>query len=130
MMDGFYNMNEESFILRENYMANIDYEYDNEHDILFIYITDDEDYKYNISVEINNNIILDLDENNELISLECLDASTVFNVDKNYFTELERIIIFTYPTLQYHLYQVLIDFGEGKIRTLRFFSGIQYQQYM
>ena len=49
---------------------NIEWEYDFDGDSMFI--NDINDYKYKESIEITDNIILDIDENNEIGALEII----------------------------------------------------------
>ena len=49
---------------------NIEWEYDFDGDSMFI--NDIKDYKYKESIEITDNIILDIDENNEIGALEII----------------------------------------------------------
>ena len=55
-------------------------DYDIQNDSLFMYITDD--YNYKESVELGNNVILDFDENNVPVAIEFLDASKLLKVQK------------------------------------------------
>lgn len=54
--------------------------YDNHFDVLGIRVVDD--YKYKESVELEEGIILDFDENNIPVALEILDASKVLKIPK------------------------------------------------
>jgi len=64
-------------MVKEN---NIEWEYDFDGDSIFI--NDIKDYKYKESIEITDDIILDIDENNEVVALEILDASKIFGIEK------------------------------------------------
>lgn len=55
-------------------------DYDIQNDSLFMYITDD--YNYKESVELGNNVILDFDENNVPVAIEFLDAAKLLKVQK------------------------------------------------
>lgn len=55
-------------------------DYDTQNDSLFMYITDEYDYKE--SVELGENVILDFDENDVPVAIEFLDATKFLNVSK------------------------------------------------
>ncbi|MDR2830670.1 MAG: DUF2283 domain-containing protein, partial [Methanobrevibacter sp.] len=61
---------------KKNILINADYDY--KYDIFTI--TKKEKYDYKTSLELETGVILDIDENNNPVSLEILDASKVFNV--------------------------------------------------
>lgn len=54
--------------------------YDAQSDSLYIHI--DNEYEYQESIEMSNNVILDFDSNSMPVALEVLDASKFFNVNK------------------------------------------------
>lgn len=54
--------------------------YDYPLDIL--YIRKDLDYEYKESIEMGNNLVLDIDINNKPVALEIIDASRFFNISK------------------------------------------------
>lgn len=58
----------------------MDHDYDFQSDSIFLYIT--EDYEYKKSLRLDKDIILDFDENNTPVAIEILHASKRFNVDK------------------------------------------------
>ena len=66
--------------MKNKEMFEVKYEYDADADAIFI--KKQIDYKYNISVELNNNVIMDFDKNNQPVALEILNASKVLNVGK------------------------------------------------
>lgn len=55
-------------------------DYDVVNDVLYLRIIDE--YKYKESLEISDNIILDFDENNIVVALEILEATTILKVPK------------------------------------------------
>lgn len=55
-------------------------DYDTQNDSLFMYITDEYDYKE--SVELGENVILDFDENDVPVAIEFLDATKFLNISK------------------------------------------------
>jgi len=59
---------------------NIEWEYDFDGDSMFI--NDINDYKYKESIEITDDIILDINENNDVVALEVLDAFKIFGIEK------------------------------------------------
>lgn len=61
---------------------NMDYDYDYQNDSLFLYITDD--YEYKQSLRLDKDIILDFDQNMVPVAMEVLHASRRFNIDKIY----------------------------------------------
>ncbi len=75
-------------MVKEN---NIDWDYDFDGDSIFI--NDIKDYKYKESIEITDDIILDIDENNEVVALEILDASKIFGIEKKFIRHLVKIEI-------------------------------------
>ena len=58
----------------------IEHSYHPDADALFINMV--EQYDYEKSIELANNVILDFDHNGKTVALEILDASKVFNVSK------------------------------------------------
>ena len=59
------------------------YDYDYKNDSLFIYC--EEPYEYDVSLELDNNVILDLDTTGKPVAFEFLNASKVFKINKSYF---------------------------------------------
>lgn len=55
-------------------------DYDRQSDVLYLRVVPD--YKYQESIEIDDNVILDFDEEYVPVALEILDASKFFGVDK------------------------------------------------
>ncbi len=55
-------------------------DYDFQSDILYLRIVDD--YHYQESLEIGNNLILDFDKHHHPVAVEILDASKVLNISK------------------------------------------------
>lgn len=72
-------------------MNKVVYDYDHKNDSLFIYC--EEPYEYEVSLELDNNVILDLDTNGKPVAFEFLNASKVFKLDKSYFKNLISIHI-------------------------------------
>ena len=71
----------------------VDYDYDYQNDSLFVYCITP--YEYEVSIELDNNVILDVDTNGKPVAFEFLNASKVFKLDKIYFKNLEHITIQT-----------------------------------
>lgn len=69
----------------------VKYDYDYKNDSLFIYCI--EPYEYDVSLELDNNVILDLDIDCKPVAFEFLNASKVFKLDKSYFKNLVKICI-------------------------------------
>lgn len=67
------------------------YDYDYVGDSLFIYCIDS--YEYDVSLELDNDVILDFDINGKSVAFEFLNASKIFNLDKSYFKNLVKINI-------------------------------------
>ena len=67
------------------------YDYDHQGDSLFIYCVDD--YEYEISLELDNDVILDIDKEGKPVAFEFLNASKIFNLDKSHFNNLTKITI-------------------------------------
>ncbi len=72
---------------------NILYDYDYKEDSLFIYCVDD--YQYEVFIELDNDVILDLDINGKPVAFEFLNASKIFKIDKSLFKNLAKICIQT-----------------------------------
>ncbi|MBQ7927929.1 MAG: DUF2283 domain-containing protein [Methanobrevibacter sp.] len=70
---------------------NVVYDYDYQNDSLFIHCVDS--YDYEVSLELDNDVILDLDINGKPVAFEFLNASKVFHLDKSYFKNLVKISI-------------------------------------
>ena len=71
----------------------MNYDYDCENDSLFIYSK--KPYTYDISIEADNNVIIDLDSCGNPVAFEFLNASRVFKLDKSYFKSIDTINIHT-----------------------------------
>ena len=69
----------------------VEYDYDYKGDSLFIYCIDS--YEYDVSLELDNDVIFDLDVNGKPVAFEFLNASKVFGLDKSYFNNLVKISI-------------------------------------
>lgn len=69
------------------------YDYDYQNDSLFIYCVNP--YEYDVSLELDNNVILDVDTTGKPVAFEFLNASQVFKVDKSYFKNMVKISIQT-----------------------------------
>lgn len=74
-------------------MNKVVYDYDHKNDSLFIYC--EEPYEYDVSLELDNNVILDLDTTGKPVAFEFLNASKVFKINKSYFKSLVNINIQT-----------------------------------
>lgn len=74
----------------------VTYDYDHKEDSLFIYCV--EPYEYEVSLELDNDVILDLDINGKPVAFEFLNASKVFNLEKSYFNDMVKISIQSYIT--------------------------------
>jgi len=69
--------------------GNIEWEYDFVGDSLFINVI--RDYKYKESIELTDDVILDIDEDNRPVALEILDASKIFGLKKAFIKQLAEI---------------------------------------
>ena len=69
----------------------VEYDYDYKGDSLFIYCINP--YEYEVSLELDNDVILDLDVDGKPVAFEFLNASKVFGLDKSYFKNLVKISI-------------------------------------
>lgn len=67
----------------------IEWNYDYAADSMFI--NEIEPYKYKESIEITDDIIVDIDEKNQVRALEILDASKVFKLKKQFVKQLSDI---------------------------------------
>ena len=67
------------------------YDYDYSGDSLFIYCVDS--YEYDVSLELDNDVILDLDVDGKPVAFEFLNASKLFKLNKNYLNDLKKINI-------------------------------------
>ncbi len=70
---------------------NIAWQYDFAGDSMFI--NEVKYYKYKESIEITDDIILDIDDENRAVALEILDASKVFGIEKKFIRNLVEIDI-------------------------------------
>lgn len=64
----------------------VEYDYDYNEDSLFIYCVNP--YNYDVSLELDNNVILDIDTEGKPVAFEFLNASKVFGLSKTYFKKL------------------------------------------
>lgn len=69
----------------------VEHDYDYKSDSLFIYCVNH--YEYEVSLELNNDVVLDLDVGGKPVAFEFLNASKVFGLDKSYFKNLVKISI-------------------------------------
>lgn len=67
------------------------YDYDRQGDSLFIYCV--EEYEYEVSLELDNDTILDIDKKGNPVAFEFLNASKLFHLDKSYFNNLLKITV-------------------------------------
>ena len=67
------------------------YDFDYKNNSLFVYCSDP--YEYEVSLELDNNVILDLDIASKPVAFEFLNASNLFKLDKSYFKNLLGISI-------------------------------------
>lgn len=67
------------------------YDYDHKGDSLFIHCVNP--YEYDVSLELDNGVILDFDIDGKPVAFEFLNASKVFNLDKSFFKNLVKISI-------------------------------------
>ena len=81
----------ENFRNGEKMKNKVEYDYDSQEDSLFIYRV--EDYEYEVSLELDNNVILDIDKKGKPVAFEFLNASKIFNLKKGYFNNLTKITI-------------------------------------
>lgn len=100
------------------------YDYDRQGDSLFIYCV--EDYEYEVSLELDNDVILDIDKEGKPVAFEFLNASKIFNLDKSYFNNLAKITIQSNITeeainltvqLIVHVHNKTQTFGMNRIAT-------------
>lgn len=97
----------------ENNLLKVEYSYNEETDSVFI--SRKEDYVYDESVELNNNIILDFDNENIPSALEILDASKIFKVSKsnlNHMNNLNVHIIINKETIKIKIELKLLNHNE------------------
>ncbi|WP_292601439.1 DUF2283 domain-containing protein [Methanobrevibacter sp. UBA212] len=67
------------------------YDYDRQGDSLFIYSV--EEYEYEVSLELDNDVILDIDKEGNPVAFEFLNASKLFHLEKSYFKNLIKITV-------------------------------------
>ena len=72
-------------------MNKVKYDYDHKNDSLFIYCV--APYRYEVSLELDNDVILDLDTDGKPVAFEFLNASKVIKRDKSYFKNVVSIHI-------------------------------------
>ncbi|MDR2544582.1 MAG: DUF2283 domain-containing protein [Methanobrevibacter sp.] len=88
--------------------------YDHHFDVLGIRVVGG--YKYKESIELEEGIILDFDENNVPVALEILDASKVFKIPEKYYLTNRAIsmnICVSKEIIAVHL-KVLVDIHDKK----------------
>lgn len=66
-------------------------DYGDNGDSLFICLINH--YKYKHSVELDNDVILDLDINDKPMAVEFMNASKLFNANKSYLNDLNKITL-------------------------------------
>ena len=71
--------------------ANLTFDYDRQGDSLFIYSV--EEYEYEVSLELDNDVILDIDKDGNPVAFEFLNASKLFHLEKSYFKNLIKITV-------------------------------------
>ena len=71
--------------------ANLTFDYDGQGDSLFIYSV--EKYEYEVSLELDNDVILDIDKEGNPVAFEFLNASKLFHLEKSYFNNLIKITV-------------------------------------
>ena len=71
--------------------ANLTFDYDGQGDSLFIYSV--EKYEYEVSLELDNDVILDIDKDGNPVAFEFLNASKLFHLEKSYFKNLIKITV-------------------------------------
>ncbi len=71
--------------------SKVKYDYDGKADSLFIYSV--EDYNYDVSLDLSDNIVLDFDKTQKVVAFEFLDASNLFNISKKDFKHIHSINI-------------------------------------
>ena len=67
------------------------YDFDYKNNSLFVYYINP--YEYDVSIELDNNVILDLDIDSKPVAFEFLNASNLFKLDKSYVKNLVGISI-------------------------------------
>lgn len=87
MGDLIYNFND----CEKNPNSQAEYDYDGKGDSLFICLINHNSYEH--SIDLDNDVILDLDINYKPMAVEFLNASKLFNVNKDYLTDLNKIAL-------------------------------------
>jgi len=77
--------------MQDNTNLELEHKYDEESDAIFISVK--KDYKYDTSIEINNDVILDFDKNGNPVALEILNTSNVLDVSKSSLENIKNIRI-------------------------------------
>lgn len=67
----------------------VTYDYDIQGDSLFIYCV--EKYEYDVSLELDNDVILDIDKQGIPVAFEFLNASKLFHLEKNLLNNIIKI---------------------------------------
>ncbi len=75
-----------NWCVKMQYQSDVEWEYDFVGDSLYINVI--RDYKYRESIEITDDVILDIGEDNRPVALEILDASKLFKLEKQYIRQL------------------------------------------
>ena len=77
--------------MKDNINLELEHKYDIDVDAIFISIK--KSYKYNTSIELSNDIILDFDENGTPVALEILNTSNILGVSKSNLEHIKNIQI-------------------------------------
>lgn len=73
--------------------SKVKYDYDKENDSLFIY--SEEEYEYDFSLNSSWDILVDIDKRGVPVAFEFLNASKTFEIEKEDFSKLNKIFIYT-----------------------------------
>ena len=73
--------------------SKVKYDYDKENDSLFIYSVDE--YEYDFSLNSSWDILVDIDKRGVPVAFEFLNASKTFEIEKEDFSKLNKIFIYT-----------------------------------
>ena len=97
-------------------MNKLNYDYDMENDSLFIYSIDP--YNYEVSLELDNDVILDIDTEEKPVAFEFLNASKIFKINKEYFQNIVSINIQSSITTESISLKVKLTYAENQISSV------------
>ena len=106
--------------MNNDYLA-LDMDYDAEYDTL--YLKSKKDYEYNVSIEANQNLVIDISKNGEVFAFEILDATYFFDLKNTelFHANYEVNVIVTEDIIKLHF--EVITSGAVQNRAIKLVSS-------